>query len=280
MTHPTVISIVNQKGGVGKTTSSINIASILAYNNQKVLVIDCDPQANSTSFYFPNQDFSNKYTLYHFIQSQFNTSKGKELRSELSFSSFVSQKNIVVNDEETICIDILPATDQLIEIELKLHLEVDKEQKLMKALKFYQKDIDAYDFIIIDSPPSINAFTVNAFMASKYLLVPVQSDSWSNEGLLKMFDRLGDLNDIYASEIELLGVFLTGYQKAYTEDKKRMMELEDTLKGRLFKSTIRRSTAVVQSNNRNKSLLEFNIESEVFGDYMALTKEILERINA
>lgn len=278
MKKPEIISIVNQKGGVGKTTSAINIASILAYNGQKVLLIDSDPQSNSTSFYFPKKDFSNTYTFYHFIKSQLNTKPGKELRKSLSFKYFIKTKKIEVEDKTGLSIDVLPSTDNLIEIEPLLFQENDKDLKLKNAIKYYEEDINRYDFIIIDSPPSISLFTVNAFMASKYLLVPIQADDWSNDGLLKMFDRLGELNTIYSADVELLGVFFTGFQKTHKEDREKIEKLSNTLKGRLFKTTIRRSATVVQSNNKNKSLLEYNVNSKVFSDYYEITKELLERL--
>lgn len=279
MSDPVIINVINQKGGVGKTTSAVNIGSILAYNNQKVLILDNDAQGSSSSFFSNKQDLIESNSMYEFIYTQLNMQESKDLKETLGFLDFIKTKVLEIpNCDEKIKLDIIPSNKKLRSLDSLLQREINGELKLKKAIQFFQKEVSQYNFIIIDSPPAINMLSKNAFLASRYILVPVTASDWSSDGLGEMFDDLAKVKQVYNVDTELLGVFFANFRANTNVNKKSMERFRAELHGRLFKTPIRNSVIVEESNNKRKTLIEYAQNSEVFEDYCNVTKELLERI--
>ena len=262
------LCIINQKGGVGKTTSAINIASFLAISQANVLLIDLDPQGNSTDTLLSNINVDDQKSTYHLFH---DTIKKKDT----SFQDYIQTASF---DKYEDTLDVIPANIKLAEIEIELTNEISREKIMSRFFKKFESEINKYNFVIIDCPPSLGLLTLNAFIASDYLLVPVDASAYSHQGLSELVNSLGKCNEVFESQTELIGIFFAKYVERESVYRESYSFLKEHSKGRLFERVIRKSTQIEQAPHFNKTIIDYAPNSNAFHDYLELTKELFGRM--
>lgn len=219
-----IIAIANQKGGVGKTTTAINLSACLAEAGQRVLAVDFDPQGNATSGLGFEKGYMNK-TVYELLmgECEINECVIKEV-----------QKNL----------DILPSDVDLSGAEIELLDESNKESKLRKELKKVEKD---YDFIIVDCPPSLNLLTINALTAADTVLVPIQCEYYALEGLSQIIQTVDLVKKKLNPKLELEGVVFTMYDARTNLSLEVVENVKNYLKGTIYKTIIPRNVRLAEA---------------------------------
>ena len=265
------ICIINQKGGVGKTTSAINIASFLALCEQNILLIDLDPQGNSSDTTLSQINRKNSLGTFDFFMATINQDN-----KDRPFSEYIKQSTI---EGATATFDVMPANIKLSEIEIRLTQEYNREKIFQKAINHYKKDLNKYDLVIIDCPPSLGLLTINAFVEAKYLLVPVDASAYSHQGLEELVNSLALCNNTFNCNTELLGIFFAKFVERESVYKESYQILKELCQGRLFETVIRKSTQIEQAPHYHQSIVEYAPKSRAYEDYLALTKELIRRIN-
>ena len=246
------ISVLNIKGGVAKTTSTINLAAILASEGSKVLVVDVDAQSNST-IAFKNYDID-----------------------ELSVSDVLLHKEMnildVIKETEYENIEILPANISLAFTEKKILLDVTRNQqnRLKKALEQVN---DKYDYCIIDCPPSLNMITINALVASDEVIVPIKIDEFALDGLEYLLESIEEIKEEFNPNLIFKGCFVT-MDSATTVNKEIKKALKSILRDKLFDSTIRQNISVVESTFEQVPVVMYKKNSNASKDYRSLAKEV------
>lgn len=246
------LSILNIKGGVGKTTSTINLASTLAEEGKKVLIIDMDAQANSTML-FKTYDID-----------------------DLSISDILLDKNInikdVIKNTDFENIDMLPSNISLAFTEKKILLDVTRSQqnRLKKALEQVE---NMYDYCLIDCPPSLNMITINALVASDEVIVPIKIDKFALDGLGYLLESIDEIKDEFNENLKFLGCFVT-MDSATTVNREIKKALKSLLGDKLFDTSIRQNVSVVESTFEQKPLIYYKSKSNASKDYMKLAKEV------
>jgi len=255
MIHNPVISIVNQKGGVGKTTTVINLASALAKLSKKILVIDLDPQGNATTGSGVDKN-STEYTSYDVLINSI------EIAEALSRS-------------ENNGFDILVANRHLSAAEIELVGVVDRAFVLSTRL---QKIKSNYDMVLIDCPPSLSLLTINAMTASDYFIVPVQCEFFALEGLTDLLSTVEIITANYNSKIELLGILKTMFDKRSNLAQQVDIQLFNHFGDKLLDSAIPRSIRVAEASSYGLSVIDVDKYNPASREYMMLAKEVINRI--
>lgn len=246
------ISVLNIKGGVAKTTSTVNLAAILASEGNKVLVVDVDAQSNST-IAFKNYDID-----------------------ELSVSDVLLHKEMnifdVIKETEYENIEILPANISLAFTEKKILLDVTRNQqnRLKKALEQVE---DKYDYCIIDCPPSLNMITINALVASDEVIVPIKIDKFALDGLEYLLESIEEIKEEFNPNLIFKGCFVT-MDSATTVNKEIKKALKSILKDKLFDSSIRQNISVVESTFEQVPVVMYKKNSNASKDYRSLAREV------
>lgn len=251
-----IISVVNIKGGVAKTVSSVNIAACLGEINKRVLIIDMDAQSNATQYLnsYDTQGLST-YDLLMDKDLDINTVKKS-----------TGIKNV----------DIIPGNIKLIlcENEIINDTRRSRESRLKKALE----KVDEYDYVIIDCPPSLGIITTNALVASQYILVPIKIDKFALDGFGYLLDTIDQIRDEFNSELEFLGAFIT-MDKRTSVNKDVKKELKEALGEKLFNVAIRENVKLVQSTFKQEPVISFCKNAISSKDYRALTQEVIQHVN-
>ena len=245
-----VISLLNHKGGVGKTTSAINIGAGLVELGKKVLLIDLDPQANLTlSLGIPRQ----KYSIY------------ESLRGESELVPFQYKPNM----------DVIISTLDLSGAEMELINEAGREYILRELIQLVIED---YDYIIIDCPPSLGLLTLNALTSSDYVYIPLQTEFLALQGLSKIKQVIDKVKFRLNKKLEMGGVIATMYDHRKILNREVVDTILKYFGDKVFDTKIRDNVALAEAPARQKDIFEYSPNSPGADDYMALCKEILERV--
>jgi len=248
-----IISLVNQKGGVGKTTSAINLATYLAELGKFVLLVDLDPQGNASSGLGLNIREIEK-SLYHSMILGEHPSK-------------------IIMRTENFGHDLIPASQDLAGAGIELvHLD-NREFRLYNVLREIRTN---YDYIIIDSPPSLGLLTINGLVASDEIIIPVQTEYFALEGLSQLLNTINLIKENLQPELKVMGALLTMYDKRNRLARQVVKEVRDHFPGYVFESVIPRSIRLAEAPGFGKSILSFDSLSKGARAYKNLAREIIE----
>lgn len=249
-----IIAVANQKGGVGKTTTSINFAAALAKRKKKVLLIDSDPQGNASSGIGVNVK-KIKAHLYHAYS-------GSHAVHDVLLASSV--KNL----------DVIPSNINLVAAELEMISLRNREGRLKHLLTNLEKN---YDYIIIDCPPSLGLLTVNALTAAHSVLIPMQCEYFSMEGLAQLVNTIRSVKKAYNRSLYIEGLVLTMFDKRNRLTHQVANEINVHFKDQLFKTVIPRNVRLSESPSHGQTIFDYDHQSTGAVAYMNLAKEFLHK---
>jgi chromosome partitioning protein len=249
-----IIAIANQKGGVGKTTTSINLAASLGVLEKKVLLIDADPQANATSGLGINVE-SVEVGTYQLLEHS-NTAK----------------EAIVATDTPNL--DIIPSHIDLVAIEIELVDKDDREYMLKNALADIKNE---YDFVIIDCAPSLGLLTLNALTAADAVIIPIQCEYFALEGLGKLLNTIKSVQKIHNPELDIEGLLLTMYDSRLRLSNQVVEEVQKHFNNMVFQTIIQRNVRLSEAPSYGENIIKYDASSKGATNYLSLAKEIINK---
>lgn len=247
-----VLIFVNQKGGVGKSTSVLNTGAFLAAHGKRVLIVDLDPQANATSG-LGVDPYKQEWNLYQVLVSG------------------LEPQEAVVNTG-VFGLDIIPSHPDLAGAGIELVTQPDREFKLSQALERIRS---MYDYIIIDSPPSLGLLTVNGLAAADFAIVPVQCEYYALEGLSHLLKTVELVKENLERNVQIMGALLTMYDKRSRLNRSVAKEMQRNFPGRVFDAVIPRSISLAEAPSYGKTILHYNPTSRGAKSYRRLAEEII-----
>jgi chromosome partitioning protein len=256
------ITIANQKGGVGKTTTTMNLGVALARAKKRVLLVDSDPQANLTSYL----GVTPGATPFESLRTLDEIYLAKRPWDE-------SAKRLIIAKTRS-GVDLIASERGLSGVEYYLFSRADKETVLSRFLTTLRMD---YDFILIDTPPSLNLLTVNALCASDHVLIPVQPEFFSLEGIVKIRESIQDIRTRWNSTLSIIGVLATQVSNRRSLTQEVMDALRAELGETFFNACIHDNAAVTESSGHAESVIEYDRSSRGAKDYLAMADELLTR---
>ena len=249
-----IIAVANQKGGVGKTTTSINLAACLAEKGKKVLAVDMDPQGNLTSGLGVDKDSVEK-SIYELIIGDVDIKE-------------------VINKEVLENLDIIPTSIDLSAAEIELIGVDDKEYILRNAIDQVK---DQYDFVIIDCPPSLSMLTINAMTTADSVIVPIQCEYYALEGLSQLIHTVELVKDRLNSKLEIEGVVFTMYDARTNLSLQVVENVKDNLQQNIYKTIIPRNIRLAEAPSYGLPINKYDPKSTGAESYMRLADEVIER---
>ncbi|HRV55950.1 MAG: AAA family ATPase [Flavobacteriaceae bacterium] len=249
-----IIAIANQKGGVGKTTTSVNLAASLGVLEKKVLLIDADPQANATSGLGVNVD-------------------------EIEIGTYQLLEHSVTAEEAVIHtstpnLDIIPAHIDLVAIEIEL---VDKDQREYMLKKALESIKDKYDFVLIDCAPSLGLLTLNALTAADAVIIPIQCEYFALEGLGKLLNTIKSVQKIHNQKLDIEGLLLTMYDSRLRLSNQVVEEVQKHFNDMVFQTIIQRNVRLSEAPSFGESIINYDAGSKGANNYLSLAKEIINK---
>ena len=250
-----IISIANQKGGVGKTTTAVNLAGALAYLGRKVLLIDMDPQGNASRSVGIDAADVNE-SLYHVLTGQ-------------------AQIENVIRPTSLRNMFVLPASMELAGADLEIASSFqDKQYRLKKQLDRVSAN---YDYVIIDCPPSLGLLNVNALVASNSVLIPLQCEYYAMEGLAQLLSTIRKIKQTMNSEIEIEGVLLTMADFRTKFANEVASEIRKFFKEKVYETSIPRQVKLAEAPSKGKTIVEYSVNSKGGVAYIDLAREVILR---
>lgn len=252
----TILAFTNQKGGVGKTTSAVNVALSMAVSEVRTLIIDLDPQSNATTGLSDLFEKTNG-SIYDVLI------KGDGIKDAITKTSFSH-------------LDIVSSTNDLVGAEIELVSIMAREYQLKKVLKNIKK---SYEIIIIDCPPSLGLLTINALTASDALVIPIQCEYFALEGLGQLLNTVRLVQRHLNKKLGIAGILMTMYDSRLNLSKQVVKEVNGFFKDKLFKTFIHRNVRLSEAPSFGKPALLYDANSTGARNYMSLTEEILQRVS-
>ena len=249
-----IIAIANQKGGVGKTTTSINLAASLGVLEKKVLLIDADPQANATSglgIDVEQVEFGTYQLLEHSIKAEDAIIK-------------TSSPNL----------DIIPSHIDLVAIEIEL-VDVDEREYMLKKAITHLKE--EYDYILIDCAPSLGLLTLNALTAADSVIIPIQCEYFALEGLGKLLNTIKSVQKIHNKNLDIEGLLLTMYDSRLRLSNQVVEEVQKHFNEMVFTTIIQRNVRLSEAPSYGESIINYDAASKGASNYLSLAHEIIKK---
>lgn len=254
-----ILSLCNHKGGVGKTTSAVNIAAGLARCGRRVLLVDIDPQANTTQAVGLNP-YTIEKTVYGVLRDKYTAGE--------------TRQTIAVPDDCKGIFHVIPSCLDLVAAETQLVNEYNREHLLSEHLSPIASE---YDYILIDCPPSLGMLTTNALTASNALLLPIQPHFFAVQGLQQLLDVVAKVRRGLNKELTIGGVFLTDYNPRVKMHVDAGAAVQQAFPSEMFKTYIRHNVALSECSARGVSIFDYDPKSNGAQDYAALVKELIKR---
>jgi chromosome partitioning protein len=248
-----IISIVNQKGGVAKTTTAVSLGAALAMAEKRVLIIDMDPQGNTTS----------------------GIGLDKYATDGNSYHVLVKEKTIdqVTVETQLDYLKVVPANKDLVGAELEL---VDEEQREFRLKQGVGQIANEYDYVLIDSPPSLGLLTINAMVAADQLLIPVQAEYYALEGVSELLDTMERVRDAFNPDLEINGFILTMVDERTNLSNQVEQEVRNAFGDLVYSTTIPRNIRIAEAPSFGKPVILYDVNSKGSMAYLKLAKEFMQ----
>ena len=249
-----IIAIANQKGGVGKTTTTVNLAAALGVLEKKVLLIDADPQANATSGLGIDVD-SVEFGSYQLLE---HTKTAEETIIETSSPN----------------VDLIPAHIDLVAIEIELVDKDEREYMMKKAITHLKKK---YDYILIDCAPSLGLITLNALTAADSVIIPIQCEYFALEGLGKLLNTIKSIQKIHNADLDIEGMLLTMYDSRLRLSNQVVEEVRKHFEDMVFDTVIQRNVRLSEAPSYGESIIKYDASSKGAANYLNLASEVVKK---